>query len=156
MKRRSIEISPPRNGKSVGFLLLILLILTACDQDSSDAKQNDVDRALANKEAIASAQGSGGEKLFMSKCAICHSVEMEKTSAVGPHLAGVLGRPAGSLEEFSYSSAMQSYGKNWTTENLDNFLLNPALLVPGNRMAFAGLSKPEQRQHIIEYLALFK
>lgn len=156
MEWKSVEISLPIDSKPVGFLLLILLLVTACDQGSSGSEQKNLDRAAANKEAMVAAQGSEGEKLFNARCGICHSVDLDKPSVVGPHLAGVLGRSAGTLTEFSYSNAMKEYAANWTAENLDSFLENPALLVPGNRMAFAGLGKAEQRQQVIEYLTLFK
>jgi cytochrome c len=138
------------------ILLSMLFLLIACDKGPSHNTQKSDGNALANQQAMAAAQGSEGEKLFNTRCAICHAVDVNKTSVIGPHLAGVSGRPAGTLEAFAYSSAMKTYALNWNDENLNSFLKNPALLVPGNRMAFAGLGKAEQRQHIIEYLNFFK
>ena len=104
----------------------------------------------------AAAIGSEGEKLFKVRCAMCHSVEPGKPSVVGPSLAGIIGKQAGFVEGFAYSRAMRAYGKKWTTENLDEFLEKPLELVPGNRMAFGGMSNAEQRKLIIEYLETFR
>ena len=145
-----------KRSQNILILLSMLFLLIACDKGPSHNTQKNDGNALANQQAMAAAQGSEGEKLFNNRCAICHSVDVGKTSVIGPHLAGVSGRSAGTLEGFSYSSAMKAYALNWNDENLDSFLENPALLVPGNRMGFAGLAKAEQRQHVIEYLNLFK
>ena len=99
---------------------------------------------------------SEGEKLFRLRCGACHSVEPGQPSVVGPPLAGVFGRAAGSVEGFAYSRAMQDYGEIWTAENMNEFLEKPAELVPGNRMAFVGLSNAEQRELIIEYMEVFR
>lgn len=47
---------------------------------------------------------------------------------------------------------MKDAGK-WTADRLKAFLLNPRNVVPGNRMAFAGLPKPEERDDVVAWLA---
>jgi cytochrome c len=54
--------------------------------------------------------------------------------------------------DFSYSDAMASHGGDWTPENLFHFLANPKEYVPGTKMSFAGLPKPEDRADVIAYL----
>ena len=90
-----------------------------------------------------------GEKVF-GKCKACHKVDGK--NATGPHLDGVVGRPIGSVADFSYSDAFKSHGDNWTLEHLDNYLANPKEYIPGNKMSFAGLPKPEDRANVIAYL----
>jgi cytochrome c len=142
--------------KQIFLFPLILFFLFACDRESVNTKPKNENKTFANQQAVTSSAGSEGEKIFQAKCGTCHTVDLSKASLVGPHLANLFGRPAGSLEGFAYSGAIKTYAQNWTVENLNSFLENPAMLIPGNRMAFAGLTKVEQRQLIIEYLTLFE
>lgn len=105
--------------------------------------------------STAAAQTAGdaaaGEKVF-TQCKACHTVEAGK-NRVGPSLHGVVGRPAGMVEGFAYSPAMKNSGTTWTPEALDKYLGDPKGTIPGNKMAFAGLKKPEDRTNVIAYLA---
>jgi cytochrome c len=98
---------------------------------------------------IAAADVTKGETIF-KKCAACH--KLDGANAVGPHLDGVVGRPVASVEGFSYSDGMQAHGGDWTPEQIFHFLANPKQDVPGTKMAFAGLPKPEDRANVIAYL----
>ena len=105
--------------------------------------------------AVAHAAGDpeAGKKVF-NKCKACHYADKKKNK-VGPYLLGVVGRPVASVEGFKYSKAMKAKAAElgtWTEENLDKYLENPKKVVPGNRMAFAGLKKPEDRANVIAYL----
>ena len=71
---------------------------------------------------------------------------------VGPSLHGIIGRKAGSIEGFSYSDAMKNSGLTWDEATLDTYLTNPKKEVPGNKMAFPGLPKEDDRQNVIAYL----
>jgi cytochrome c len=105
--------------------------------------------------AWAQTQTSGdpaaGEKVF-NQCKACHTVQAGQ-NRVGPSLHGVVGRQAGTVEGFQYSPAMKSAGLTWTPENLDKYLTDPKAFVAGNKMAFVGLKKPEDRANVIAYLA---
>lgn len=101
--------------------------------------------------AQAAGDAAAGEKVF-NQCKACHTIEAGK-NRVGPSLHGVVGRQAGSVEGFTYSPAMKSAGLTWTPENLDKYLADPKGTVPGNKMAFAGLKKPEDRANVIAYLS---
>jgi cytochrome c len=94
---------------------------------------------------------SAGEKVF-NQCKACHSAKAGE-NRVGPSLAGVVGRKAGTVEGFNYSPAMKNSNITWTPEELDKYLSDPKATVPGNKMAFAGLKKPEDRANVIAYLA---
>jgi cytochrome c len=98
---------------------------------------------------MAAADAAKGETVF-KKCAACH--KLDGANGVGPHLDGVVGRPVGSVEGFSYSSGMTGHGGEWTPEELFTFLANPKKDVPGTKMSFAGLPKPEDRANVIAYL----
>lgn len=72
---------------------------------------------------------------------------------MGPSLAGLFGRTSGSMTGFTYSPAMQKAKIKWDAKSLDAFLTKPTGLVPGNRMAFAGLPNATDRANLIAYLA---
>ena len=85
-------------------------------------------------------------------CAACHPTSSDGASAMGPNLRNVLGRRAGTLRGFSYSTAMKSSGIVWTREELDAFLTNVQGKVPGTMMALPGISDPGDRETVIAYL----
>jgi cytochrome c len=91
-----------------------------------------------------------GQKVF-SKCKSCHEVAAEKNK-VGPHLKGLFGRKAGSVEGFAYSDPMKASGITWSEETLKPYLADPKAVVPGGKMAFAGLKKEEEIEDVIDYL----
>ena len=91
-----------------------------------------------------------GAKVF-KKCEACHSAD-PGVNKIGPSLAGVVGRKAGSIAGFNYSTAMQNANMIWDPEHLDTFLSGPNKAVPGTRMNFFGLSQPEDRAAVINFL----
>ncbi|WP_292625554.1 cytochrome c family protein [Novosphingobium sp. 17-62-19] len=90
-------------------------------------------------------------KTVFAQCKACHTVEAGK-NMVGPSLAGIVGRAAGSVAGFSYSNANKNSGITWTPEKMFQYLEKPARVVPGTKMAFAGLSKAQDRADVIAYL----
>ncbi len=105
--------------------------------------------AVPVADLLAAADPAAGEKVF-GKCKSCHKVDGE--NATGPHLNGVVNRAVGSVADFAYSDAMKSHGGEWTPDKLFAFLENPKADVPGTKMSFAGLAKPEDRANVIAYL----
>ncbi|MFP5481264.1 MAG: c-type cytochrome [Alphaproteobacteria bacterium] len=100
---------------------------------------------------MASADAAAGETVF-KKCQSCH--KMDGSDGVGPHLNGVVGRNHAAAAGFAYSDAMAALSAEpWTPEALFAFLENPKKAMPGTKMAFAGLPKPEDRANVIAYLA---
>lgn len=99
---------------------------------------------------LASADASRGERVF-AKCKACHKVD--GSNGTGPYLNGVVGRPVGAVDGFSYSGALSETGAEaWTPENLFAFLENPKSWAPGTSMGFAGLRKAEDRAAVIAWL----
>lgn len=101
---------------------------------------------------------ANGERIFQ-RCAACHGIG-DTTRPLGPNLNGVIGRTAGTLEEFAprYSEPMKQAGADglaWTTEEIDDYLENPRTKIPGNRMAFPGLPSETDRADVIAYIETF-
>ena len=96
------------------------------------------------------ADASRGEQLFV-ECASCHTLE-KGVHNVGPSLAGVFQRKAGAFEDFRYSPAMKRSNITWTPEELDKFLADPQMVVPANRMPYAGMTNTADRADLIAYL----
>jgi nitrite reductase (NO-forming) len=120
-------------------------------------------KSAANASPPASDAASGGAavpakgdasagRLVFRKCQACHSIEPGK-NMLGPSLAGVIGRKAGTEAGYTYSPAMKSADIVWSPETLDKYLTDPAKLVPGNKMPFPGLKTDHDRADVIAYLA---
>ncbi len=92
-----------------------------------------------------------GEKVF-KKCAACHSIVKGGKNNIGPALYNVVGRKVGVVNDYKYSKALSGYGKEWTFEELNGYLLKPAKWIKGTKMAFAGLRKEKDRASVILYL----
>ena len=92
-----------------------------------------------------------GEKVF-KKCAACHSIVKGGKNNIGPALYNVVGREVGAVDDYKYSKALAAYGKAWTFEELNGYLLKPAKWIKGTKMAFAGLRKEKDRASVILYL----
>lgn len=108
--------------------------------------------ALAATSAFA-APPAAGAQVFARSCAMCHTTNVGGANKLGPNLAGISGRKAGSIPGFRYSPAMAKAGVTWNPKTLDTFLTKPSGMVPGNRMGFAGIKDPAQRAALVAYLA---
>jgi len=95
---------------------------------------------------------AGHGKALYQGCAACHSIE---DNDLGPRHRGVVGRKAGVVPDYNYSPALKSSGLTWTEANLDRWLTNPSVLVPGTKMFFK-IDDPQSRADIIAYLKELK
>ena len=103
--------------------------------------------------ASQAAEDISGQQAFNNSCRTCH-IMREGDNRLGPNLHKVIGRKAGSLPEYAFSSAMKEAGFVWDEEKLDRFIANPDEVVPGNNMKpYGGLSSSEDRKKIIAFLA---
>ena len=96
----------------------------------------------------AAADPKAGEKIFAAQCSGCHELNAAK---VGPPLAGVYGRKAGSVPGYPYSAALAGAGTVWTADTLDKWLAGPQAYLPGAAMPMA-VADPASRAAIIAYL----
>ena len=117
---------------------------------TAEASSSDVDSG--NIMALfASTSSEEGAKIF-KKCAACHSVAQGGANKIGPALWGVLGRKAGSVSDYKYSKAMAAYGKSWTIEEMNGFLIKPKDWIKGTKMSFAGIKNAKERAAVILYM----
>ena len=133
--------------KSPGYVVKVEEAVTASSQLSSETAEEKIDMVAF----MALGDLATGEKVF-KKCAACHSIVKGGKNNIGPALYNVVGRQVGSISDYKYSKALSGYGKEWTFEELNGYLIKPAKWIKGTKMAFAGLRKEKDRASVILYL----
>jgi cytochrome c len=118
---------------------------------STTAAQASASNQMDISALLALGTAEQGAKVF-KKCAACHSINKDGRNKIGPALYSVVGRAIAGVSDYKYSKALISYGKEWTFEELNGFLLKPSTWIKGNKMGFAGLKKEEDRASVILYL----
>ena len=104
------------------------------------------------QEARAGADAGLGQLIFNNACRTCHTTK-EGDNRLGPNVHNIIGRKAGSLPTFGYSSAMKGADFVWNKEKLDGFIAKPDEVVPGNNMKpYGGLASAEDRTKLITFL----
>jgi cytochrome c len=91
-----------------------------------------------------------GERLFRTRCGSCHTVQPGQ-NRIGPSLAGVVGRKAGSVDGARYSQGMRDLGVTWDAAQLSTFLANPRAVVTGTTMTVS-VPNEADRSNIVAYL----
>lgn len=86
---------------------------------------------------------------------MCHSVEPDAASSIGPNLHGIVGRAAGALDDFAYSGAMSASGITWNKNEIEEYIANPNQKLPGTIMAGVLVTNSDDRAAISDYLASF-
>ncbi|PRX31906.1 cytochrome c [Meinhardsimonia xiamenensis] len=98
-----------------------------------------------------------GRELFR-QCSGCHEVGPGARNRIGPHLNGIFGRRAASVDGFFYSKALRRAGADglvWHLDTLDAYIANPKVLVSGTRMSYRGMKNAEDRADLLAYLRQF-
>ena len=130
-----------------GYSVEVKQTTVASSETSSQATEDKIDIAAL----IAMGDIATGEKVF-KKCAACHSIVKGGKNNIGPALYNVVGRDVGAVSDYKSSKALAAYGKAWTFEELNGYLVKPAKWIKGTKMAFAGLRKEKDRASVIKYL----
>tara|TARA_B100000886_G_scaffold184266_1_gene126429 strand:- start:4285 stop:4833 length:549 start_codon:yes stop_codon:yes gene_type:complete len=123
----------------------------AVNKIPSDSTEAKVAEIVDIKALLALGDLTHGQKVF-KKCTACHQIAADGKNMIGPNLWSVIGRTAGSVNDYKYSKAMIAYGKEWTFEEMNSYLIKPQAYVKGTKMAFAGLRKEKDRASVILYM----
>lgn len=153
--------------RAIAFPLLALVV-GACGPEPEDATEASLEPARLTAATLgeqvvlptddylelpryADANPETGQRLAM-QCRACHSFERGGPHLIGPNLHDFFGRPVASMPGYGYSPALGEAEFIWTPEALDAWLAQPAAFLPGNRMAYAGLSEQTDRDAVIAAL----
>ncbi len=113
--------------------------------------------AAPTQTASVAGDAEAGKGVFR-KCQACHAVGEGAKNKLGPELNGIVGEKIAAVEGYSFSGALTEYAAahpTWTVEELTTWLTDPKGTVPGTKMSFPGLKKPEDVANVIAYLATF-
>ena len=127
---RHLTSSAPRIGALIGALAALFA------------------SGAAAEEAVAG-DSAKGARVFQ-RCAVCHTFDPAQRRA-GPHLKGLFGRKAGSVEGHRYSPAMAKSDVVWSEETLRAFLKNPRANMPGTTMVI-GVPRDSDLNDLLAYL----
>lgn len=94
-----------------------------------------------------SGNAAQGKLVFEKRCTGCHSLDQNRE---GPRLRGVFGRASAQVSGFPYSAALRNSHITWNEQNLDRWLTDPDMYVPGNDMDFRVVN-PQERQDLIRF-----
>ena len=133
--------------KTPSYVIETEQVVTTSTQSTSETTEEKIDIAAL----LAMGDIQTGQKVF-KKCAACHSIVKGGKNNIGPALYDVVGRQVGGVSDYKYSKALAQYGKEWTFEELNGYLIKPAKWIKGTKMAFAGLRKEKDRASVILYL----
>jgi cytochrome c len=132
-------------GVTTGAIVFALFAVTAAQSapEPIDVK-DDAGNALMGDP-------THGEVIFR-RCQVCHSIKAGQ-NMIGPSLHGVVGRTAGTVPGYNYSTANKNSGIVWTEQEIFQYLKAPQATVPGTKMTFPGLPSPQERADVIAFLA---
>lgn len=111
--------------------------------------------AALTSPAAATGDAAAGQKVFTFYCTRCHQIGEAAKNAVGPKLNGLFGRPAGSVQGFSYSSANKNSGIVWDEATFREYIKGPKAKIPDTKMDFPGLKTDKEIDDIVVFLSQF-
>ena len=112
---------------------------------------NTAQAAVGINELLAMGTIEHGDKVF-KRCSACHMLAAGGKNMIGPNLWSILGKKTGVASGYKYSKALAAYGKEWSFEEMNGFLIKPSAHIKGTKMAFAGLKKEKDRASVILYM----
>lgn len=94
-----------------------------------------------------------GERQFMRKCSICHTLTQGASRKAGPSLHGVFGRRAGTMPDYLYSDTLTGSDIIWGEDTIDQlFDLGPDHFIPGSKMPMQRITDPQDRRDLTDFL----
>ena len=125
--------------------------IEVAEVDSSDSANTAEEAPLNIEELMASANAEAGARII-KKCVACHTFDQGGANKVGPNLWKIVNAQKGKKGRFAYSKAMLAAGGSWDQQSLFDFLKKPGKYMPGTKMSFAGIRKPDDIANVIAYL----
>jgi cytochrome c len=110
------------------------------------------EEALPDFATVIPAADQAHGQQIAQRCAQCHDWTKGGPNKIGPNLYGIINRARGTHDGFSYSAAMKGKGGSWSYADIFQYTKQPAVFIPGNKMAFAGLPKAQDRLDLIAYM----
>ena len=92
-----------------------------------------------------------GEKLFNAECRRCHAPDASDPS-YGPPLENIIGRGAGAVPDYDYSTALEASGIVWTPAALRAWMEDNDGFMPGTKMRHVGIEDRTVQDFILSYL----
>jgi cytochrome c len=105
-------------------------------------------------QKVAAQDVEKGQRSF-NKCLPCHAIGPGAENKVGPALNGIDGRHAGAVASFNYSEANKNSGLVWNEATFKDYIRSPQAKIPGTKMAFAGITNPQEIDDLWAYLKQF-
>jgi cytochrome c len=110
---------------------------------------------IAGYASAASAQDVAKGEISFHKCLPCHSIGDDAQNKIGPELNGLDGRHSGTVPDFEYSDANKNSGIVWNEAKFKEYIQDPRGVVPGTKMIFAGIKKPDEINDLWAYISQF-
>ena len=99
------------------------------------------------------AEMSNGERQFMRKCSICHTLTPSSARRAGPTLYRLFGRRAGTVPDYTYSDTLDTSGIIWSDDTINAlFDLGPDHYIPGTKMPMQRITRPQDRADLVDFL----
>jgi cytochrome c len=113
--------------------------------------------AVLGAGAAQAADVAKGQLAFVRQCSICHTIDKGGDNRIGPNLFGIVGRRAGTMQDFRYTNAFRTTATfEWTEGLLGPWISLPNVMVPGTAMGnFPGVAERD-KDDIVAYLAAQK
>ncbi len=119
--------------------------------EASSSHDNQPEAPVNIAALMDTANAEDGAKV-VKKCLACHTLDEGGANKIGPNLWKIYGAAKAKRDGYVYSKAIAAVGGIWDNENLYHFLNKPSKFIPGTKMSFAGLSKPQDIVNVIAYL----
>ena len=96
-------------------------------------------------------EAASGREVYALRCRTCHGGTARADSPIGPSLAGIVGKRAGTQASGVHSRAAMDSGIVWNRDSLRRFLSGPPYELPGTLMP-GGVVPPEELESLLDYL----